>query len=95
MPKCGVHKTETPLGIVLEGQNRTQVETNMVFDWSISGNRLGLLHIHLVYLRRLCVDLDDILVLCMTVCCMTTLLMLDHMLHVCMGHTCIPLSLNH
>ena len=45
----------------------------MVLDWSISGDRLGLLHIHLVSLLKLCVDLDDMLVLCMTVCCMNTL----------------------
>ena len=45
----------------------------MVFDWSIRGDRLGLLYIHLVSLLRLCVDFDDILVLFMTVCCMTTL----------------------
>ena len=45
----------------------------MASDWSISGDRLRLLHTHLVSLLRLCVDLDDILVLCMTVCCMTTL----------------------
>ena len=45
----------------------------MVFDWSISGDRLGLLPIHPVSLLRLCVDLDDMFVLCMTICCMTTL----------------------
>ena len=44
----------------------------MVFDWSISRDRLRLLHIHLVSLLRLCVDLDDMLVLCMTICCMIT-----------------------
>ena len=45
----------------------------MIFDWSISGDHLGLLHIHLVSLLRLCVDLDDMHVFCMIVCCMTTL----------------------
>ena len=45
----------------------------MVFDWSISEDRLRLLHIHLVSLLRLCVDLDDMFVLCITVCCVTTL----------------------
>ena len=64
------------------------------FRGLISGDRLGLLHIHLVPLLRLCVDLDDMLVLCMIVCCMATLLMFDGMLHVYVGHTCIPLSLN-
>ena len=29
-------------------------------------------HVHLILLLRLCVDMDDIPVLCMTVCCMTT-----------------------
>ena len=66
----------------------------MIFDWSISRDCLGLLHIHLVSFLRLCVDLDDMLVLCMTVCCMATLLILDRMLHVCVRHTCTPLSLN-
>ena len=42
------------------------VEANMVFDWSICGDHLGLLHIHLVSLLRLCVDFDDMIVLCMT-----------------------------
>ena len=57
----------------------------------------GLLYIHLVHLillLRSCVDLDGILVLCMTDCCMTTYLLLDCMLYVYMGHTYIPLSLN-
>ena len=45
----------------------------MVVDWSICGDHLGLLCIHLVSLLRLCVDLDDMHVLCMTICCMTTL----------------------
>ena len=40
----------------------------------------------------LCVDMDDILVLCMIGCCMTTYLLLDCMLLVYMGHTFIPLS---
>ena len=50
----------------------------MVFDWSISGDCLGLLHIHLVSLLRLCVDLDYMLVLlhdyplsCLIVCCLS------------------------
>ena len=38
----------------------------MTSDWSINGDRLRLLHIHLVSLLRLCVDLDDMLVFCMT-----------------------------
>ena len=49
----------------------------MAFDWSINGDRLGLLHINHVSLLRLCVHLDDMFVLCMTVYCMTTLLMLN------------------
>ena len=45
----------------------------MVVDWSISRDRFGLLHMHLVSLLRLCVNLDDMRVLCMIVCCMTTI----------------------
>ena len=55
----------------------------------------GLLYIHLVhliFLLRLCVDMDDILVLCMIDCCMTTHLLLDCMLLVYVGYTFIPLS---
>ena len=48
--------------------------------------------IHLIFLLRLCVDMDDILVLCMIDCCMTTHLLLDCMLLVYVGHTFIPLS---
>ena len=50
----------------------------------------GSLYIHLVdliFLLRLCVDMDDILLLCMT-----THLFLDCMLLVYVGHTFIPLS---
>ena len=58
---------------------------------------LGLLYIHLVHLillLRLHIDLDDIIVLCMTDRCMTTPLLLDYMLHVYVVYTHIPLSLN-
>ena len=48
--------------------------------------------IHLIFLLRLCVDMDYILVLCMIDCCMTTHLLLDCMLLVYVGHTFIPLS---
>ena len=48
--------------------------------------------VHLIFLLRLCVDMDDILVLCMIDCCMTTHLLLDCMLLVYVGHTFIPLS---
>ena len=67
----------------------------MTFDWSINGNYLGLLYIHLVSLLRLCVDLDDMLVLSMIVFCMTALVMLDRMLLFSVGHTCIPLTPNY
>ena len=50
--------------------------------------------IHLILLLRSCVDLDCILMFCMTDCCMTTLVLLDCMLHIYVGHTRIPLSLN-
>ena len=55
----------------------------------------GSLYIHLVdliFLLRLCVDMDYILLLCMFDCCMTTHLLLDCMLLVYVGHTFIPLS---
>ena len=55
----------------------------------------GSLYIHLVdliFLLRLCVVMDDILLLCMIDCCMTTHLLLDCMLLVYVGHTFIPLS---
>ena len=45
-----------------------------------------------IFFFRLCVDMDDILVLCMIDCCMTTHLLLDCMLLVYVGHTFIPLS---
>ena len=47
---------------------------------------------HLIFLLRLCVNMDDILVLCMIYCCMTTQILLDCMLLVYVGHTFIPLS---
>ena len=40
----------------------------------------------------LCVTLDDISAYCLTAYCMTTILLLDCMLPVDVGHTCIPLS---
>ena len=55
----------------------------------------GSLHIHLVdliFMLRLCVDMDDILVLCMIDRCMITHLLLDCMLLVYVGHTFIPSS---
>ena len=55
----------------------------------------GSLYIHLVYIifmLRWCVDMDDILVLCMIDYCITTHLLLDYMLLVYGGHTFIPLS---
>ena len=48
--------------------------------------------IHLIFLLRLYIDMDDILVLCMIDCCMTTHLLLDCMFLVYVGHTFIPLS---
>ena len=47
--------------------------------------------VHLIFLLRLCVDMDDILVLCMIDCCMITHLLLYCMLLVYVGHTFIPL----
>ena len=54
-----------------------------------------LLFIHLAYLillLGLCVDMDEVLVLCMTDCCMTASHLLDCMLHVYVGHMCIPFT---
>ena len=48
--------------------------------------------VHLIFLLRLCEDMDDILVLCMIDCCMTTHLLLNCMLLVYVGHTFILLS---
>ena len=58
----------------------------------------GLLYIHLVhliFLLRSCVDLDGILVLCMTNFYMTTPLLPKCMLLVYVGHTRIPLEISH
>ena len=48
--------------------------------------------VHLIFMLRLCVDMDDILVFCMIDCCMTTHLLLDYMFLVYVGHTFISLS---
>ena len=45
--------------------------------------------IHLILLLILCVDMNDILVLCMTASHLH-----DYTLHVYVGHTCMPLSPN-
>ena len=58
----------------------------------VSHGSLYIRLVHLIFLLRLCVDMDDILVLCMIYCCMTTHLLLDCMLLVYVGHTFIPLS---
>ena len=59
----------------------------------VSHGSLYIQLVHLIYIFfRLCVDMDDILVLCMIDCCMTTHLLLDCMLLVYVGHTFIPLS---
>ena len=46
----------------------------------VSHGSLYIHFVHLIFLLRLCVDMDDILVLCMIDCCMTTHLLLDCML---------------
>ena len=58
----------------------------------VSHGSLYLHLVHLIFLFRLCVHMDDILVLCMIDCCMTTHILLDCMLLVYVGHTFIPLS---
>ena len=60
----------------------------------VSHDSLYIHLVHLIFLLRLCVDMDYILVLCMIDCCMTTHFLLDCMLIVYVGHTCIPLSPN-
>ena len=58
----------------------------------VSHDSLYIHLVHLIFLLRWCVNMDDILVLWMTNCCMTTHLLLDYMLLVYVGHTFIPLS---
>ena len=59
----------------------------------VSHGSLYIQLVHLIYIFfKLCVDTDDILVLCMIDCCMTTHLLLNCMLLVYVGHTFIPLS---
>ena len=58
----------------------------------VSHGSLYIHFVHLIFLLRLCVDMDDILVLCMIDYYMTTHLLLDCMLLVYVGHTFIPLS---
>ena len=65
---------------------------NLVMSLFFSHGSLYIQLIHLIFLLRLCVDMDDILVFCMIDCCMTTHLLLDCMLLVYVGHTFIPLS---
>ena len=65
---------------------------NLVMSLFFSHGSLYIHLVHLMFLLRLCVDMDDILVLCMIDCCMTTHLLLDCILFVYVGHTFIPLS---
>ena len=53
----------------------------------VSHDSLYIHLVHLIFMLRWCVDMDDILVICMT-----THLLLDCMLLVYVGHTFIPLS---
>ena len=50
--------------------------------------------VHLIFLLKLCVDMDDILMLCMIDCCMTTHLLLDCMLLCLCGTHIYPLISN-
>ena len=65
---------------------------NLVMSLFFSHGSLYIQLVHLIFLLRLCVDMDDILVFCMIDRCMTTHLLLDCMLLVYVGHTFIPLS---
>ena len=63
-----------------------------ILSWSYLSMLSLLLFILIVILPfSLCVDMDDIFVLCLMACCMTALLLCDCMLLVCVGHTSIPL----
>ena len=56
------------------------VDSSVSLAMSLVSHGLLYIHLaHLVFLLRLCVDMDDILVLCMIDCCMTTHLLLDYM----------------
>ena len=69
-----------------------------ILSWS-SLSMLSLLYIHLDYivfcfLFNLCVDMDDIYALCMTVCCMTSLLLHDACIACLYGTHIYPLTSN-
>ena len=51
---------------------------------------LYIYHDHLILLLRLCVDMDDIHVIFIIVCCMAASHPLDCILHVYVEHTYIP-----
>ena len=64
-----------------------------IFSWSsLSMLSLSLFVLIVIFLFSSCVDMDDIFVLCLTVCCMTTLFLCNRMLLVCVGRTSILLA---
>ena len=71
------------------------VDSSVHLVMSLASHGLLYTHqVHFILLLRLCVDLDDIFVLCMTDSCMTTPLLFVRMLHVYVGHTRIPFISN-
>ena len=78
--------------IISIGWLTSSVDSFVLVMSLVSHGSLYIHLVHLIFLLRLCVDMDDILVLCMIDCCMTTHLLLDCMLLVYVGHTFIPLS---
>ena len=66
---------------IIIGWLTSLVDSSVNLVMSLVSHGLLYIHlIHLIFLLRLCVDMDDILVLCMIDCCMTTHLLLDCML---------------
>ena len=81
--------------IISIGWLTSSVDSSVHLVMSLVSHDLLYIHlIHLIFMLRSCVDLNCILMLCMTNCCMTTPLLPDCMLHVYVRHTRIPLSLN-
>ena len=63
-----------------------------ILSWSsLNMLSLSLFVLIVIFSFSLCVDMDDIFALCLTVCCMTALLLCFCMLLVCVGHITILL----
>ena len=69
--------------IISIGRLTSSVNSSVHLVMSLVFNCLLYTHrVHLILLLRLCVDMDDIPTLYMTVCCMTTFLLHDCLSHV-------------